>query len=208
MIGYIQGRPVRSSGDTILVLVQGIGYELHCSKSTVESLDGKTFVELWVHTHVREDALVLYGFATRDERVCFEVLLGAHGVGPALALAILSAHSPTSLRTAVATDDSAALTSVAGVGAKTAARLLIELKSRFEGADFDADRVGIDAGRPGATSVDVKGASDPRGDVRDALTGLGYGSEEIRATLRRLPTDGEAAVLLKQALSILAGVSK
>ena len=190
-----------------IIDVNGVGYRVTLAAPSLGQLGelGST-VFVHVHTHVREDALVLYAFATRDERVCFEVLLGAHGVGPALALAILSAHSPTSLRTAVATDDGAALTSVAGVGAKTAARLLIELKSRFEGADFDADRIAVDPSRLGGKAATAK--ADPRVDVREALTGLGYGAEEIRAAIRQLGGDGDSAALLKQALGILAGAPR
>ena len=87
---------------------------------------------LHVHTHVREDAIVLYGFAHADERRCFEALLGAHGVGPSLALAILSSMSPAALSTAVLEDDVDTLCLVPGVGKKTAARLLLELKARLD----------------------------------------------------------------------------
>ena len=191
-----------------IIDVNGVGYRVTLAAPSLGQLGelGST-VFVHVHTHVREDALVLYAFATRDERVCFEVLLGAHGVGPALALAILSAHSPTSLRTAVATDDAAALTSVAGVGSKTAARLLIELKSRFEGADFDADRIAVDPSRLGGKAATAT-KPDPRADVREALTGLGYGAEEIRAAIRLLGGEGDSAALLKQALGILAGAPR
>ena len=100
-----------------------------------------------VHHHVREDAQTLYGFATRDERVCFEALIGAHGVGPSLALAILSVHSPMQLRAALASDDVAALCLVPGVGKKTAARLLVELKSRLDLGDVRPRRQPADGTR-------------------------------------------------------------
>ncbi len=93
-------------------------------------------VFLHVHTHVREDAILLYGFGSREERVCFEALIGAHGVGPAVALSLLSVHSPAALQRAVLSDDLDALMLVPGIGRKTAARLVIELKSRLE-ADLD-----------------------------------------------------------------------
>ena len=104
---------------------------------------------LYVHTHVREDAIVLYGFVHDDERRCFEVLLGSHGVGPALALAIMAVLSPAALSTAVLEDDLDTLCTVPGVGRKTAARLLIELKSRLDLPDLSLSGSGV-AGVGGA----------------------------------------------------------
>ena len=104
---------------------------------------------LHVHTHVREDAIVLYGFPSRDERACFEALIGAHGVGPAVALALLSVHSPAALQRAVLADDTDALMLVPGIGKKTATRLLIELKARLD-IDLDgADLQLVASARPG-----------------------------------------------------------
>jgi Holliday junction DNA helicase RuvA len=140
---------------------------------------------------VREDALTLYGFATRDERACFEALLGAHGVGPALAQAILSVHRPASLRQVLATDDVDGLCLVPGVGKKTAARLLLELKARLDLPDGDLSAI-----RGGETG--------PRNEVREALVALGYGPEEVRDALRDLPTEGDVQRLLKDALGRLS----
>ena len=113
--------------------------------------------------------MVLYGFPTRDERDTFEVLLGAAGVGPKLALAMLSVHSPTALRRALLEDDLAALTMVPGVGKRTAARLLVDLKARLDVPIVDL----IEAG----------GAHHARAEVREALTGLGYAPDEVRAVI-------------------------
>jgi Holliday junction DNA helicase RuvA len=148
---------------------------------------------------VREDAIVLFGFSTRDERLCFEALLGAHGVGPALALAILSAHSPSSLRRALASDDVDALTMVAGVGKKTAARLLIELKSRL---DLD----GTDDAALAAVASSANGNGSARAEVRAALAGLGYAPDEVREATRELADDVPVEDLLRSALRQLAGV--
>ncbi len=128
-------------------------------------------VFLHVHTHVREDAIVLYGFAHADERRCFEALIGAHGVGPTLALSILSALSPAALCTAVLEDDVGTLCLVPGVGKKTAARLLLELKAR------------LDLPTLGDEFAPATAASSSRGEVRAALTELGYGPEEISGAL-------------------------
>jgi len=159
-------------------------------------------VFVWIHHHVREDAQVLYGFATRDEKTTFEALLGAHGVGPALALAILSVHGPPALARILAEEDVAALCLVPGVGKKTAARLLIELRSRLDVPDSVAVGSGA-AGSPGGN-----GAAAPGGalaDVREALVGLGYTPEEIRTALADLTDDGDASDMLRRALRRLAG---
>jgi holliday junction DNA helicase RuvA len=206
MIGSIRGKVIDKSakGDVVVETQSGVGYRLTVTGPTLASLvsAGSDSVFLHVHTHVREDALQLFGFFAREERVTFELLISTHGVGPSLALAILSAHSPSSLRTAVATEDADALTLVPGVGKKTAARLLIELKSKFDGAELDLPATLVTAGsNPVATATD---ATDPRNDVRAALAELGYGTDEIRAVARKLPTSGDTAALLRQALKFLS----
>src|SRR5207249_8924949 len=142
----------RSTSGEVLVDVGGVGYRAIVGPGTLADL-GQLGDEvfLYTHLHVREDALTLYGFPTRDELLCFEGLLGAHGVGPALALAILSAHTPSALRRALLDDDVAALTMVPGVGKKTAARLVLELKAQLDLPDFDLEPVPAN-GKTGARS--------------------------------------------------------
>ena len=123
-------------------------------------------------------------------------MLGAHGVGPALALAILSVHSPTALRRAVVNDDGDALSEVPGVGKKTAARLLLELKSRLELPDVGAELVAVGGGT----------ALAAQSEVRAALAGLGYGADEVREAVRGLPHEGSVEELLRAALRNLAAV--
>jgi Holliday junction DNA helicase RuvA len=151
---------------------------------------------LFVHTHVREDAIVLYGFVHDDERRCFEVLLSSHGVGPALALAILASLSPASLSTAVLEEDVETLCTVPGVGRKTAARLLIELKSRLDLPDLSP------IGRDGASGRPASAA--PRSEARAALAELGYAPEEIRGVLDGLRDDVGVEEMLRLALRELA----
>jgi Holliday junction DNA helicase RuvA len=146
---------------------------------------------------VREDAITLYGFSTRDERQVFEALLGAPGIGPAVALAILATHTPAALRRIARTDDVDALCLVPGIGKKTGAKLLLELKGRL---DVDAEGDG-----PALRLVDGAGsAATPHGEVRAALAGLGYGPDEVREALRALPEVGEVDALLRRALRTLA----
>ena len=129
-------------------MLAGVGYRVTVTPATAAALvttGPKVEQTLFVHTHVREDAIVLYGFAHDDERRCFEVLLGSHGVGPALALSIMALLSPAALSTAVLEDDIETLCTVPGVGRKTAARLLIELKSRLDLPDLSFDPTGVAA---------------------------------------------------------------
>ena len=199
MIGSLRGRLLdRGHDGELLVEVGGVGYRVQVTPSTSVTI-GEVDGEIFVHTHhaVREDSETLYGFATIAERRVFESLISAHGVGPALGLAILSVHGPDALRRAVAEDDVAALCLVPGVGKKTAARLVMELKSKLDLPDGDVVVLSED-GTPAAVG------SGARADVRAALEGLGYGADEIHAVLVDLPAEGDAGELLKDALRRLA----
>ena len=200
MIGSLRGTLLDREDDVVLVEVGGVGYRVTVSPTTAVSLgDVGDEVFLWIHHHIREDAQALYGFPTADGRRCFTALLGAHGVGPALALAILSVHGPVDLVRVLAEDDVAALCLVPGVGKKTAARLLVELKSRLD-IPLDGPVV-VDGGGPAPVR-----AGAARAVVREALAGLGYGTDEIRTVLADLPDGDDAGELLKQALRLMAAV--
>lgn len=205
MIGSLRGvlldRTARGGAGEVLVEAGGVGYRVLVPAGTLAQLSelgAPAFVH--VHTHVREDAIVLYGFASREERACFEALIGTHGVGPAVALAILSVHSPAALRRAVATEDRDALTLVPGIGAKTAARLLIELKAKLDLDDSGEPELSVvGGGRNGSAAPPAT-----RADVRAALAGLGYGAEEVRQALAGVPEAESVEELLKSALRQLA----
>jgi Holliday junction DNA helicase RuvA len=196
VIGSLRGALLdRSTGGEVLVEVAGVGYRVQMAPAAsvgVGELGAEVF--LHVHHHIREDAQTLYGFASRDQRICFEALLGAHGVGPALALAILSVHEPDALRVLVAESDLDALCLVPGVGKKTGQRLLIELKGSLSVPDLE----------PAVVAAAGEGGGSARADVREALLGLGYGPDEIRTALRDLPEAGDSAALLRDALRRLA----
>lgn len=199
MIGSVRGTLLDRGASEVIVEVLGVGYRVTVSPTTAVSLgDIGEEVFCWTHHHQREDAQTLYGFATKDERICFEALIGAHGVGPALALAILSVHSPAALARILAEDDLGALCLVPGVGKKTAQRLLIDLKSRLSIPDLGEAPAA--AGGPTAAA----GAAVPRADVREALAGLGYTESEVREVMAELPEGGDAASLLRDALKLLA----
>ena len=190
MIGSLRGTVLeRTDAGTALVEVGGVGYLVSVTPRTLAELEPGSPAFLYVHHHIREDAQTLFGFLHRDERTTFQVLIATHGIGPALALAILGTHSPSALVDIVATNDLGALTLVPGVGKKTAERLLVELRNRLNLPMLDP----VPAGSGGSVV----------GDVREALTGLGYGQEEIRDALRDLPSTGDAATLLRDALKLL-----
>jgi Holliday junction DNA helicase RuvA len=206
MIGSLRGvlldRVARADqAGEVLLEVGGVGYRVVVPGSALGRLgDPGSPVFVHVHTHVREDAIVLYGFPTRDERACFEALIGAHGVGPAVALALLSAHAPVALRRAVAGDDVEALMLVPGIGRKTATRLVLELKARLD-LVLDEPDLSLVGGGLGP----LEGRDLARGEVRAALAGLGYGHDEVRDALGTLPADGPVEDLLRAALRQLAG---
>jgi Holliday junction DNA helicase RuvA len=196
---------LRSGECEVIVDVAGVGYRVTVTPATAAALVGAGTTEvatLFVHTHVREDAIVLYGFVHDDERRCFEVLLGSHGVGPALALAILAALSPAALSTAVLEDDVETLCSVPGVGRKTAARLLIELKSRLSLPDLSVDVAGVSPNGDGDPTTRTSPTS--RAEARAALSELGYAPDEIRGALEGLRDDVGVEEMLRLALRELA----
>lgn len=200
MIGSLRGtvldRTPGASAGELLLEVGGVGYRVSVPTGTLAlaELGGAMFVH--VHTHVREDAIVLFGFASRPERQCFEALLAVHGVGPSLALALLSTHPPAALQRIVVAEDVDALTLVPGVGKKTAVRLLLELRAKLDLLEI-GEGLGLAGGR--------NDAPDPRADVRTALAGLGYAADEVKEVMRVLPEEGAPGELLRHALRQLAG---
>ena len=192
MIGSLRGSVLeRTEDSTALIEVNGVGYFVSVTPRTLAELEPGASVFAYEHHHTREDAQTLFGFLQRDERTTFQVLIATHGIGPALALAILGTHGPSALVDIIASNDIGALTLVPGVGKKTAERLLIELRNRLSLPMLDP----LPVGAGGKASV--------VGDVREALTGLGYGPEEIRDAMRELPTDADASSLLRDALKLL-----
>lgn len=198
MIGSLRGTLLDRSpdGGELLIEVGGVGYRVGAAPATsarAGAIGGEVF--LHVHHQQREDAQLLYGFSTIEERRVFEAVISAHGVGPALGMAILSIHGPNELKSVLATEDIDALCAVPGVGKKTATRLLIELKSKLDLPDVDLtaiDRVVPDAEVPAHI------------EVRQALEALGYSSDDVRPVLAKLPTEGDPALLTRDALRLIA----
>lgn len=200
MIGSLRGllteRHLHKDGSaTVIVEVNGVGYELAVSARQYQGLPASnTTIAMSVHTHMREGSLTLYGFGDRDERELFELLLSAHGVGPAMALAVLGSMSTVELIAAVSSGDIKALTQVPGVGTKTAQRLILELAQRIEAMALDIPHLRV------ATSTDPELFTE----VSEALVTLGYGSDEIRTVMRELGDLHTVDELLRAALTQLA----
>lgn len=191
MIGSLRGVVLeRFAPSTVLVEVGGVGYLCAVTAQTFAELEPTVNTFLHVHHHIREDAQTLYGFVSRVERDTFNILIATHGIGPAMAMAILGTYSPTALIGVIASNDTAALTVVPGVGKKTAERLMVELKSRLSIDDIPSTS--------GGDSVQSAAA-----DVREALTALGYGVEEIRDTMRQISSSEGTESMLRDALALL-----
>jgi Holliday junction DNA helicase RuvA len=165
MIGFLRGRIADKQPNTLLVDVQGVGYEVHVPLSTFYDVgDVGADITLRVYTHVREDALQLYGFLTELERQLFERLISVSGIGPRLAIAVLSGMDPRDLLTAVQRGDVARLTAIPGIGKKTSERIVLELR----------DRLAQMAGGAPVDAAPVTGADRLRVDLLSALQNLGY----------------------------------
>jgi len=205
MIATVSGVIAAVTADAAVIEVGGIGVSVHCTPTTIGSLRVGETARLWTSLVVREDSLTLFGFASDDERAVFEILQGVTGVGPRLAQAVLAVHAPDSVRAAVATDDIGALMLVAGIGRKSAQRLVLELK----------DKLGTSTGT--ATVVRLPGQPGPgiwRDQLRDALLGLGWSGREVDDALAAVGPEAEAAiavgdtpdiaVLLRSSLQLLS----
>lgn len=203
MIAMLEGKLLRRRDDRIVLGVGGVGYQVHVPGSTASALPalGET-VTLHIYTHVREDVLALYGFATEDEMILFEDIISVSGMGPRLALTSLSTLKPGEFRRAVLHEDVGTLTRIAGVGKKTAQRLILELRGKLT--------PGIGDGDDGALP-DVVPATPASEEALAALVALGYSEAEARPAVSKAteaargPAAGDTTALLRLALKHLAG---
>jgi Holliday junction DNA helicase RuvA len=190
MIGRLIGTLAEKAPPQVLIDVNGVGYEVDVPMSSFFNLPGLgERVTLLTHFVVREDAQLLYGFLTHEERATFRQLIRISGIGPRTALSILSGLSVSELSQAVTQQQAGRLVKVPGIGKKTAERLLLELKGKL----------GPDMAAPGATV-----ASDAQADIVQALMALGYNEKEAAAALKALPSDIGVADGIKQALKALS----
>jgi Holliday junction DNA helicase RuvA len=190
MIGRIQGILVVKEFPQVIVSCNGVGYEIDVPMSTFYPLP-RTGEEVTILTHlvVREDAHLLFGFLTAPERTAFRQLLKISGVGPKVALSVLSGLSVDDLASAVASEDAGRLTRIPGIGKKTAERLVLELRDKLPKS---------------VTVARAEGASASGGDVVGALLALGYNDREAQAAVKQVPADLPLADAIRQALKQLA----
>jgi Holliday junction DNA helicase RuvA len=188
MIGFLRGVILRKQPPHLLIDVQGVGYEVEAPMSTFYDLpEAGTEVTLFTHLTVREDAHVLFGFGSESERRFFRSLIRVNGVGPKLALTILSGISVDGFVRCVQENDTAALTRLPGIGKKTAERLVVEMRDRLD-----------DVGTPSGLTAP---AANPRDEALGALVSLGYKPQEAAQMLRNIKEEGlTSEELIRRAL--------
>ena len=191
MIGYLEGTLKHLEATRALVLAHGVGYDVHISLQTYYRLEGRRDAALEIYTHVREDALALYGFASAEEKIAFEQLIAISGIGPTLAQKILSGIDAPDLADAIARGDARKLSTIPGVGKKTAERMCLELR----------DKLVLPSAGTSAPAVPRDHIVD---DVQSALVNLGYRPKDAEGAIEKarqeLGPDAELAVLLRAAL--------
>ncbi|HEY2738436.1 MAG TPA: Holliday junction branch migration protein RuvA [Thermoanaerobaculia bacterium] len=197
MIGYLQGNLIRTAPERLLLDVQGVGYEVHIPLSTfyeIEKQSGQR-VALFIHTHMREDGIALFGFWTEREKLLFEKLIGVGGIGPRLARVILSGMAPDDLLAALASGDLGRLSTIPGIGKKTAERMVLELKDKMRELAAELPESAAAAAVPADH------------DVVSALINLGYkGAQAERAVadVRRERPDAAFHEILRASLNRLS----
>lgn len=189
MIGSIKGKIILKKEKYIIVETGGVGYKINVSPDTLSKILKDKEVFLFIHTHVREDALDLYGFLERQELEFFEMLINVSGIGPKGALAILGITSIETLKKAIGTGDTSYLTKVSGIGKKTAEKIVIELRDKV------------------ANGMSEKEGGSLQGelDALEALKSLGYSQNEAREALKKVMPESNTSVKIKEALKILSG---
>jgi len=195
VIGALRGTLLDVETDSVIVLdVAGVGYRVTVTPQTAADIAAAGEATLSVSTQVREDAIVLFGFTSSHQRRAFDLLLGAHGVGPNLAMAILSQLSVEALADAVSTAAVGTLCTVPGVGKKTAERLVVDLREKFSGFS------GLPTTRAPERRVDVD-------DLRDALESLGFTSSEVARGVEHVDPDAPLDAQIRAALKLIGGRS-
>lgn len=188
MIAQLEGKIARIKGGSVIVMVGGVGYQVHVTTYTLGKIAGMDTVLLYIYTQVREDVLALYGFQSVDEQTMFELLISVSGIGPKAALSLLSIADPRTVRTAIVNKDPDILTRVSGVGKKTAEKIIVELQNKVEAVDIEEQGVAL-AGQ----------------EAIEALTSMGYSVSEARDALKMVPVEiVDMGARIRQALKNLA----
>lgn len=200
MIASLRGTLLASSTDYAIIETGGVGYQVYAPRPVLQSLSAaEGAILVYTYLHVREDALVLYGFASMEQRAFFETLIGVTGVGPRMALGLLSAAPLDQLQLAIAHENTTLLAQVPGIGKKTAARLVLELKGKL-----DLSKLGLHTPAPsGSTSANAALGAE----LQEILISLGYSALEAQSAVSALPADAppELEERLRLALRYFGG---
>lgn len=189
MIGWLSGkvRELDPAG-SVLLEVGGVGYDVVVSMQTLCGLEHGAQAELFIHTHVREDQLMLFGFASQRERALFRQLTNVSGIGARMGMNLLSSMSVQDLLSAIDSADDAAIARTPGIGRKTAQRLILELQGKLTGD---------------ASGRQAKAAHSVASDVRSALANLGYKTAQIDAAMQHVPDSGDLEAMFRAAMKAL-----
>ena len=186
MIGSLRGKIISKKEKFLIVEASGVGYKVSASLDTLSKTKLNEEIFLFIHTHVREDALDLYGFLNQEELDFFEMLIGVSGIGPKGALSILGITSTETLRRAISIGDTSYLTKISGIGKKTAEKIVIELRDKM-GVQLEGKSLQVEL------------------DALEALKSLGYSGIEARDALKQVSSDSNTNTKIKEALKILSG---
>jgi Holliday junction DNA helicase RuvA len=203
MYSYVKGELVEKLADAVVIEVNGIGYEIKMPQRAMDELPScGVFVQIYTYLHVREDAMQLYGFLSRDALNLFQLLISVSGIGPKGGLAVLSVLSPDELRFAVLAEDAKAIAKAPGIGGKTAQRVIIELKDKFSLEDAFEQK--LEHNQSSGQTND--GASKIKDEAVQALTALGYSATEALQAVGKTQITPETSVedVLKSALKQMA----
>jgi Holliday junction DNA helicase RuvA len=210
MIDFLRGFVVHREADYVVIDVHGVGYRVFCANPFAVAIAGKENEEttLYIHHHVREDAILLFGFASREEQWLFRRLIDVSGIGPKVAMGILSGGAPDAVIAAIQQEDVTFLTRLPGIGKKTAQRMILDLKDKLAGLPVSAAAaVAVAGGAVATPTAPAAGGSGAWGEAKQALLALGYSEAEadrVGATVKSAaPEDASVDALLKLALQVL-----
>jgi Holliday junction DNA helicase RuvA len=187
VIGYLKGIIKSTDEDSVLLLVAGVGYEISCSQQTLVQLTAEIDAELWIYTHVREDQLNLYGFLNTTEKQLFMSLLKVNGIGPKVAIKVLSAAPMNSIIRMIDAGDVKGLSGLPKIGKKTAEQIILELKGKLVSLD----------------DVAVSGANSARSDIVSALVNLGFKLSEVEQVVAGMQADIDLQTGVRKGLQVL-----
>jgi len=194
MIGFLRGKAAILTSDYVIVDTNGVGYRVFVSAATRAHIRLNEEISLFIHTVVREDAIILYGFFTEAEYNAFTLLISVSGIGPKGALSALSSITVENLYKAIQNKETSVLTKLSGIGKKTAERMILELKDKvaFEGEENDD-----------GANVEITTSGDILSEAKSALIALGYNASEIAPVLKKVKTNDSVENIIKEALKIL-----